>query len=724
MNKAKKVFLVLFAIAIVASMVILAACKPNGDEKITYGADDLVYVTDKDSLIVNFAGRNYYKASNGSAVVGLAFNGTYSGPILVGKSPDSVRYYYSGYDGTRYESKSSGSIEFEGETYYYCNTEGWFMGSYLDFYNKLSAYCCEAKTLKGAAEEIIRLADKSKLTLAQITTVEQLKALANTAVGVELGADIDLSSETEWTPIEGFKGTLYGNGHSIKNLTLKVKSSDNVGLFGTLQGVANGLKLENVSITGMGSGKNVGAIAGTNSGKVINCEVSGAISSIYSENVGGLVGYSNKPDAISNNVNNVDVEGYNAVGGVVGKLMFGKNNVSFSSNVNNGAITGAAYVGGVVGKIDSSVSNGASEQNIIATISDCENNGAVTSAGNYVGGIVGSATGDKFSTASIGGAPYRYLYFDVSDCENNGEVTGKDYTAGILGHGEYVRSVTTCVNAEDIVGGNFVGGYVGYSSGTATSNMINGSSITGKGYVGGIAGYTGNVVNCKNTGAVISIGMILEGSTNKYCLGGIAGYCTGATNCSNSVDITAELAGRYVGGIAGYMLAKNDVVDNTNSGAITASLSTHIGGIVGRIQFPQDHTVKNNANEAAVAGASYVGGIIGYVDCKISNGDFNKNLTAEIVECENDGKVTATADYAGGIIGYAVGAVFSQVPIGGYPYAYLYFAVSTNVNNASVVAGGSNFAAIVGKAGDYVNSQNAILWQTNIDNGDVGKLYN
>ena len=43
----------------------------------------------------------------------------------------------------------------------------------------------------------------------KISTVDELKGLANTNKTVELGADLDLAGEN-WTPINGFTGTLIG----------------------------------------------------------------------------------------------------------------------------------------------------------------------------------------------------------------------------------------------------------------------------------------------------------------------------------------------------------------------------------------------------------------------------------------------------------------------------------------------------------------------------------
>ncbi len=544
-----------------------------------------------------------------------------------------------------------------------------------------------------------------------VNTVEDLKAIANTSKSYVLGADIDLSSENNWTPIDGFTGILTGGGYSIKNLSLKVKSADNVGLFSELKGTVNNLKLEDVNITGSGSGNNVGAIAGKNSGTIKGCEVDGIINCEYASCVGGIVGYSNTK--LYNNVNNASVTSNEKVGGVVGYITI-NGSLEIDANTNNGAVTGASYVGGIAGMIEST--RPSSYGTYTTTISDCENNGTVTATGDYAGGVAGQATGmyQRYSYNDY------YVYLEISDCENKGEVSGKDYVAGIYGYGgDYVRSVTACVNSVDIVGNNYVGGYIGYSANTSTLNMNNNNSITGKGYVGGIAGYTGNVQNCKNNGAINSLGTILEDGINKYCVGGIAGYCTGATNCTNNVDITVDLAGRGVGGIAGSIYCNNAIENNTNSGKITALQSTNVGGIAGRVVFTGSRSVKTNKNEASIVGASYVGGIAGIMES--TRPSSYGTYTTTISDCENNGTVTATGDYAGGVAGQATG-MYQRYSYNDY---YVYLEISNNVNYEKVTAGSSSTrAAIIGKAGDYVNSKNSSLWSSNNDYGEVGKIYN
>ena len=105
-----------------------------------------------------------------------------------------------------------------------------------------------------------------------------------------LAADIDLTG-TEWTPIPGFAGTFDGNGKTITGLTINQPSTNNVGLFASIEdvGTVKNLKLDKVNVT---ANSNVGAIAGENRGTIENCSVSGSVTGLSDNScVGGIAGW-------------------------------------------------------------------------------------------------------------------------------------------------------------------------------------------------------------------------------------------------------------------------------------------------------------------------------------------------------------------------------------------------------------------------------------------------
>lgn len=146
---------------------------------------------------------------------------------------------------------------------------------------------------------------------------EQLVSLATKAqpIGyVRLGSDLDMSKlDPEQFPtvtavIPQLSGVFYGDGHTIKNLTLKGGKGSyssgevNTGLIGELSGTVRDLKMNGVAIEKeIGTQNNVGSIAGRvaegASAAVKNCIVTGNISydggGTGSTQIGGLVGMIN-----------------------------------------------------------------------------------------------------------------------------------------------------------------------------------------------------------------------------------------------------------------------------------------------------------------------------------------------------------------------------------------------------------------------------------------------
>lgn len=200
----------------------------------------------------------------------------------------------------------------------------------------------------------------------------------------QLSKDIDLDGEKISVGGSGtssaFTGTLDGNGHVIKNCTVKANSYNNgfpyIGLFGRNDGTIKNLILDNVICLSNGladlQNNNInlsaGILVGYNSGVISNCQVKNSAIRITSNieksdsalNVGGIAGYSDgfiEYCAFTNgNVYGVGLKGNGSiyVGGLVGVLAGSKISESYinSSNVNsyNGDKTSFA-LGGLVGSM-------------------------------------------------------------------------------------------------------------------------------------------------------------------------------------------------------------------------------------------------------------------------------------------------------------------------------------------------------------------------------------
>ena len=259
----------------------------------------------------------------------------------------------------------------------------------------------------------------------------------NASLNCTLAADIDLTGN-EWVPIQvqGYTGTFDGGGKTITGLTINQPSTNNVGLFASIEveGTVKNLKLDKVNVT---ANSNVGAIAGENRGTIENCSVSGSVTG-SSDNgcVGGIAGFHRK-GSITDCHSSATVEGKAYVGGIAGQndAMLGSASIiacystgSVTATKNN--TTGSSYAGGVVGLNSNE-----------AVLTACYATGNVKGEGNYVGGVVGdnaygtvtacyhatgSVTGASGTTGGVAGRNYKDDYGSgiLNACYWDGTVTG------------------------------------------------------------------------------------------------------------------------------------------------------------------------------------------------------------------------------------------------------------------------------------------------------------
>ena len=196
------------------------------------------------------------------------------------------------------------------------------------------------------------------------------------------------------------------------------------------------------------------------------------------------------------------------------------------------------YVGGLLGN-----SNG-------CTITNCRNEGDITSNAMYVGGVAGQ----------IGVS---------SGCINSGTIT-----------------ITTTADAVKTL---YCGGVAGYANSSAVLNChnsgainINKKSSATPSYYGGVCGLANvNVSNCGNVGD-ISYNAVSD--TKSKFIGGIVG-CNNSTtseltmlNCYNEGDVLCNVStsNMYVGGLLGY----DKSMSIKNSYAYCSLQGTYVCGIV------------------------------------------------------------------------------------------------------------------------------------------------
>ncbi len=285
----------------------------------------------------------------------------------------------------------------------------------------------------------------------------------------------------------------------------------------------------------------------------------------------GLFGYIKDGTVKNLTVEDGDVTGYAATGGIVGCLYGGQ----IENCVFSGSVTGEDGTGGIVGELAD------------ARIKDCENNGNIT-GGSGTGGIVGIAGSYEEDSG-------------IENCTNTGKVIGSaGYTGGIAGSSVDI-SVDDCVNIGAIQGGTGAntGGVVGDIIEGSIQNCVNGGPVSGTANnVGGVAGLlsASTIQNCVNYADV---------SSTANSVGGVAGFAADGSavmNCLTTGNVIGEVNIIEPGGVSGVvgMLQKGSGSANTLSGCVVLGQSVIKDGEMGNVaritsaDDVWDHTVSDN----------------------------------------------------------------------------------------------------------------------------------
>ena len=361
--------------------------------------------------------------------------------------------------------------------------------------------------------------------------------------GFELMNDLDFNNklsfriDSGWLPIASLEGIFEGHNHEIKHLTINRIVSDNVGLFGSINGSIKSLVLSDVEIRG---GNNTGAFVGT-----INC----------------------KRNVTSCKVINGEIIGNSNVGGLFGEFQNQILGLKIDSCINNATVKSFnGKLGGLIGNIK--------ESNISTTMSYSENHGIIQAFDGdnveNVGGLIGQSYGrfllkncfndgkimaDK-SSISIGGLIGHAINMSMSDSYNHGEisVSSAEYVGGLIGKFEG-GIITGSYNLVDIKSPNssFIGGIIGfvgtnYFGNSEIVNCFNKGDLEGLdvgGLIGGLFTSSLNIESCFNEGDIVG----------GYNLGGLIGSSAGYGNtkyCYSLGNITTTSGGFAVGGFIGY----------------------------------------------------------------------------------------------------------------------------------------------------------------------------
>jgi hypothetical protein len=308
-----------------------------------------------------------------------------------------------------------------------------------------------------------------------------------------LETDVDLAGRVydraviAWDVSDVFTGVFDGNDRKIIGLTIDGGVKDYLGLFGQ---IGYESEVRNLSLQG-------GSVSGGD---------------YYT---GSLVGRNGKWDmpggTISNCYSNVDVSGFDDVGGLCGSNYGTISNCRSEGSVNGG--NGSYDIGGLCGRN-------------YDTISNCDASGSV-SGGIRVGGLVGDSWGEIYK------------------CYATGSVSGHEDVGGLAGGN--MGSIASCYSTSSVRGTNLhVGGLVGINLITIGFSYSTGE-VYGVEEVGGLAGDNwGEIYNCYSTGNVSATGDRVGGLCGESYLNDpgcyiYKCYATGSVN-----------GGLNVGGLVGY----------------------------------------------------------------------------------------------------------------------------------------------------------------------------
>ncbi len=329
----------------------------------------------------------------------------------------------------------------------------------------------------------------------QISNVNELQNMnLDLSAHYILVNDIDASSTSSWNGGAGFEpigtvsnrftGTFDGFGYKITGLYINRASKPYThyyfGLFGsTDHSKIKNVGLEDVNVTGDGAvGGLVGHIKYTS---ISNCYSTGSVSG--NNWVGGLVGENHYGASISNCYSTCSVSGTGyCTGGLVGWTYGG----SISNSYSTGSVSGNYQVGGLAGFIKGSISNSYSTGSV---------KGYISGAGGLAGWIKGSIS-NSYSTGSVDGnnqvgGLVGENHGPVSSSYSTGSVRGNNKVGGLAGWNK--GSISNSYSTGSVSGNNQVGGLVGYmafysNSGGSISNSYSTSSVDGEGGVGGLVG--------------------------------------------------------------------------------------------------------------------------------------------------------------------------------------------------------------------------------------------
>ena len=514
------------------------------------------------------------------------------------------------------------------------------------------AYAEEPAETEEPAEEVVW----RELT---ITTTEEFLEFAENCrldtysrnLAVTLKGDIDLTGR-DFAGVPVFSGSFDGEGHQITGLNIKNDGSMQ-GLFRYLTDTAT---VQDLTVSGNvqpgGSKNEIGAIAGRNEGRIVNCNFDGALSG--NDYVGGIVGTNAVTGIIENCRTEGEVHGNHFVGGIAGE--------------NCGVIRSCA---------NSAAVNTTPQQNSVEisditldTLTNTENVNTVTD----IGGIAGISSGVIRSCENRADVGYQHMGYNIGgiagtqtgyieDCENHGDVRGRKEVGGIVGQMEPVSLIEYTEDTLQILQGqlNTMSGLVSQASGNAQTNA---AGITTQ--IGILQEQTQTARDAVDTlipdsddTELPDMDTILAAqNTLSSTMDAMPGTLS---SIASATQATIYSLNRDLNAISGQVSAMGQTLNHAseNLGGTITDISDEDTPelLTGKVEAcVNDGDVLADLNVGGIAGALAIENDLDTVEDWLQEGESSLNFQAQVrsvvLNCENSGTVTGNKQNVGGIVGW------------------------------------------------------------------------
>jgi len=456
-----------------------------------------------------------------------------------------------------------------------------------------------------------------------IDTADQLIRFDDTASGTAnhyvLGAPINMTGYTGWTPVTSFSGTFNGVDpyNAITGLTTNTLVNDSaigdvLGMFGdvTSSGVVEAVTLKDWQMNNSSSTSVIASgLVAYNAGTVIyNTVINASLTTAAMDYAGVIIGQDASALPIDDNHVQSTTLTDNAsnvwLGGIAGEKaggFLGNNTVESSTFSSNGS-SSYAEMGAIVGH--------ASNVPIKYALATQDTFNASESSNPYVGGIAGATIDSSISGSLATGITITGGGIDGGFV---GNAQGSGYT---LTDNQALSTITTNDNNA------YVGGFVGEASNglSMTNDQAQGSITIGSNasnsIVGGFSGYTAGTT-ASNIASNVAITM--DGASGGAEVGGLLGYNTQSVTTANAmgpITITGSVHSAYIGNLVGYSYSSGALtnVSATSQMHLPNSITnSEIGGLIGHNHSIIQHALAVTQDQlAAIPTGNYVGALVGH----------------------------------------------------------------------------------------------------------------